>query len=325
VGASFAEVADAYAGERPRYQELVDWLVPRLRAALADSRIDAEVTGRAKETLSFVKKALRKGYPDPLRDIGDKAGIRIAASHLPDIRRIEGVVQRFCGVDGREEKRDALDYDQLGYLGVHLDVRIRSDVLDEAHTRLADLRAEVQLHTRAQSAWAVVSHDLLYKTAVELPKDVKRGVMRLVALTELFDAEVARFRQGLEDHPDFGEMLVLSKLDNLIVRFTNRRPDPAFSALSVPTLARLYNCPPEQIVERAIQPFIQSAHAQLEAIYTNYRGDDRANPLLFQPEALLIFERLEHDRDRLAERWPDDALPRELLDSMAAIWGVDLG
>jgi hypothetical protein len=60
----------------------------------------------------------------------------------------------------------------------------------------------------------------------------------------------------------------------------------------------------------------------LQALYRAYREDERANPLLFQPEALLIFERLETDPDRLRGAWPVDRLRLELLESLGTVWGV---
>ena len=48
-------------------------------------------------------------------------------------------------------------------------------------------------------------------------------------------------------------------------------------------------------------------------------ADDR-NPLISQPESLLVFERIEHDRFRLAERWAQ-ALPTGMLTQMADMWG----
>jgi ppGpp synthetase/RelA/SpoT-type nucleotidyltranferase len=286
--------------------------------------LETIVSWRAKKVDSFVKKALRRGYADPIEQIGDKAGGRVIVHYLADVPTVERLVRDVCQVDRRESKLDALSYDELGYLGVHYDVRPKPETVATATTPgLERRRAEIQIHTKAQSAWAVVSHELLYKSAVQAPDDLRRDVMRLVALVELFDAEVARFRQAVESHPDFSEMTVIKPLDDAIVRFTGRRPDPGLSVLSIPAVVRLYAEPPEDVFAAVIEPFLHAESGRLSAIFERYRDDERANPLLFQPEALLIFERLEHDRDRLKASWPVDKLPLELLESMAAIWGVD--
>jgi DNA-directed RNA polymerase specialized sigma24 family protein len=57
---------------------------------------------------------------------------------------------------------------------------------------------------------------------------------------------------------------------------------------------------------------------------TDFHVPKPVNPLLTQPEALLIFERLDSDRARLREGWPVDNLSFELLENMALISGVEL-
>jgi hypothetical protein len=197
---------------------------------------------------------------------------------------------------------------------------VRQPVEDED---LAELVAEVQIHTKAQSAWAVVSHDLLYKSPLDTPSDLKRTITRLVALVELFDGEVARFQEELRAHPDFAEMQVLEPLDDLLVEFTDRRPDKALSAMVLPPLVRLHGVSPEGFISSVVE-FVETHRDELSSIYTQYADDYRATPLLFQPEAFVIFASLALDPYQLREVWPSNLLPIELLESMANIWGIDL-
>jgi ppGpp synthetase/RelA/SpoT-type nucleotidyltranferase len=325
AAASFEELTALYADERPNYKDLASQLGTRIQDRLERRGLEVIVQWRAKTVQSFVKKALRKGYADPLSEIGDKAGVRVIVHFEADVPVVREVVGELCTIVNEESKRDALAYDQLGYLGVHLDVHAVDDALDASdRDRLRGLGAEVQIHTKAQSAWAVVSHELLYKSPQELSVEIQRGITRLVALVELFDGEIARFRQAIESDPDFEEMVVLGPLDDEIVRFSARRPDRALSAIVVPPLVRLHERPAGELYPEVLMPFIVEHEEQLQALYNAYRDDERANPLLFQPEALLIFERLEHDPDRLGAAWPVDRLPLELLESLGTIWGVEL-
>jgi ppGpp synthetase/RelA/SpoT-type nucleotidyltranferase len=321
---SYAAVADAYGAERDKYRRLAELIATVVEADLNAQHLEVVVQHRAKDVRSFVKKALRKSYTDPLAQIGDKAGVRVIVHYKADVPVVEKVVETHCEVFECESKLDALAFDQLGYLGVHLGVTAQPDLLGAEDADLAGLTAEVQIHTKAQSAWAVVSHDLLYKSPVDVPSDLKRTITRLVALVELFDDEVARFQEQLREHPDFAEMQVLEPLDDLFVEFTDHRPDKALSAMVVPPLVRLYDLDPVDIVPDVVQPFVDNNRAQLEAIYAQYADDNRATPLLFQPEALLIFASLEEDAYRLREAWPSHLLPVDLLEAMASIWGTEL-
>lgn len=321
---SYAKIAEAYAGERENYRRLGELIASRLEHDLEALHMEVVVQTRAKDVLSFVKKALRKGYADPLTEISDKAGVRVIAHYAADVDRVVEVVERSCEVLERESKLEALDFNEFGYLGVHLTVKPKPGLLSTDDAALADLQAEIQIHTKAQSAWAVVSHDLLYKTPLEIPSDLKRTIVRLVALVELFDNEVARFQQQLREHPDFTEMQVLEPLDDLLIEFTERRPDRALSAMVVPSLVRLHGGSPDDVIENVVQPFVEQHREQLDEIYQQYADDYRATPLLHQPEALLVFASLERDPYQLREAWPSDQLPLDLLDGMAAIWGIDL-
>ncbi|MGH2797296.1 MAG: GTP pyrophosphokinase [Thermoleophilaceae bacterium] len=325
MAAEYAATIDAYEAERPDYEDLAALIGKSVRSGLDARGLETVVLWRAKETLSFVKKALRKGYSDPMREIGDKAGVRVIVYYLDDVDIVEKAVGELCHVHAREVKLDAMDYDQLGYLGVHLEVQPTAELAARSENeRLASLRAELQIHTKAQSAWAVVSHHLLYKTPLGLPHHIKRGITRLVALVELFDAEIQRFRQTIEEDPDFKELAVINALDDHIIRYSARRPDRALSALSVPALVRLHDLEPARVVPERIEPFLAANAVKLDELYARYRDDTRANPLLFQPEALLIFERFDNDPDHLRDAWPADVLPIDLLAELATIWGADI-
>jgi len=330
AASSYTQIASAYENERPLFEALSQRIDGALKRDLKAAGVYSEISSRAKDVGSFVKKALREGYDDPMAEIGDKAGVRVIVPYLEDVQRVEAVVETICAIEDREQKLDALDYDELGYLGVHLQLapkpRLLSGQADLGPDapELSDLRAELQIHSKAQSAWAVVSHDLLYKPPVESPEEAKRAITRLVALVELFDGEVDRLRRLIASDPNYPEMAVAAELDDRLLQFTAHSPDRKLSLLSVPFLVHLYECPPDEVVGTHIEPFLDMNRGKLEAIYEAYADDETANPLLTQPEALLIFERLESDRDRLREGWPVDTLDFELLESMALISGIEL-
>ncbi|MCW2999175.1 MAG: hypothetical protein JWN65_2724 [Solirubrobacterales bacterium] len=324
MAADFADVQQSFSEQRPNYEHLAKTLGEALKERLAARGLDTIVLWRAKDILSFAKKALRKGYADPIAEIGDKAGVRVIVHYAGDVPVVEEIVSSLAIVHSRDSKLDAMDYDRLGYLGVHYDVTLQSDLTNGDDARLAGLHAELQIHTKAQSAWAVVSHELLYKSSTELPVDVLRGITRLVALVELFDDEVTRLRQTIEDHPDYKDLRILEPLDNELITLTSMRPDRALSALSIPAIMRMYDKGADAILRENVHPFLNENRDKLTAIYQRYESDARANPLLFQPEALLIFERFENDIDRVRDVWPSDVLPMTLLENLATVWGVEL-
>lgn len=222
----YEQVQTAYAEIYPAYHRLAKCMNRLLRERLdaAGLRL-VEVTTRAKEPGSFVKKALRKGYADPLKEIGDKAGARVVVPFARDRGRIVDVCSEVLSLTDLEDKRDKLGSERIGYLGVHYTASFREDVLAPEELDLLGLRAELQIHTKAESAWATVTHDSLYKSVVPVPDDVARRLMRLAALAEIFDDEVERFLVELAAQPGFAELdVLLPQLDAMLL---NYRPEPA--------------------------------------------------------------------------------------------------
>ncbi len=280
---------------------------------------------RVKDVVSFLGKVLRN--PDYLsgeRPVEDKAGLRIITPYFDDEPTIRRVIERHFEVLAREETVDRLGADRLGYLAVHYIARPLPAFLDdEQQTLFAGLKVEIQVGSISQRAWAEVSHDLLYKGSLELPVAYKRIVNRLIALVELFDSEVGRVRQRVAALPGFELTPLLDDLDRKLLRFSGRVPDRRLSQDLVPPLAELYSEPPAELFGAVIEPWIEAHEEQLTELYGRYEADGDVNPLFYQPEVFLIFERAENDPTGLLSAWPD-SLPRELLVSLSELWGFPL-
>ncbi len=256
-------------------------------------------------------------FDDPIRQIGDKAGARIVIPFARDREAVEEVVGRVLVLSERDDKREKLDEKTLGYLGVHWTAFVRPELLRESEADLQGLEAEVQLHTMVENAWAAAAHDLLYKATLQVPPTLARRLVRLVALAEIFDDEVERFQGETAEQPGFREMSLLPGLERELHRFTHRSSDAGLSALILPDVAALYDRPLSAVLQDVVQPWVAGHETELRDLYARYNGDARANPLLFQPEVLLIFERLENDRFNLKRVWPG-GFDRELR-GLAAI------
>jgi ppGpp synthetase/RelA/SpoT-type nucleotidyltranferase len=292
-----------YLKEQPAFEHLVKQVEGRLDALLRLSGIPALVTGRAKDVGSLVKKLIRTGKRYPA--IRDKAGVRARLLYPDDRERaLEAVRAHFTIVD-IDEKRASRDHKTFDYAGAHLIVRLSN----------RGLLCEIQIHTPGEGLWASVAHDLIYKDQHDVPTDLRRAMHRLCAMTELFDDEVSRVRSRLSG-PSHEAHAMLFELERVYLGLSSVEFDKQLSLASLPHLKGIVR---DEITADRVQTFAAKHDAKLREIYSTRKPE--SEPLLFQPEALLIFLALEDDEFHCAEAWPNDHLPFLQREHFEDIWG----
>jgi len=323
--ADYQEVLAAYERERPLYVELVDHAVVALQAAINTAGLHTlPVTGRAKEPRSFaIKACVGRRYDRPLEQITDKAGVRVMVVYQRDLDTIVEIVRSTFTVLSVERKLDALDYDRNGYLGTHIQARLTGEQVAATRAELGGLELEVQVRTLAQSAWAEVSHAELYKPAADVPIELKRRIYRLVGLVELIDNEVEAFCAEAAQTKGYREAAAVSGMVESLASLGNSRaPDRRLTRELCAAIVPLYAAPSGEVKEM-IGVFVAENEAGLRNVIEEGEGlDDKdLNPLLVQPELPMICERLERDRIRLEQAWPQ-SVPKEWLQDLAEKWGA---
>ena len=180
---------------RPTYEAFGARLIGVLRELLDQGGVGlAQVDCRAKTVESFVDKLGRKRakYSEPLSDVTDLLGIRVVTYTLTDVDRVGEILRAEFNVDESRSvvKPETTDPDRFGYASVHYIVSLgppRSKLGE--WTAFADLVAEVQVRTVLQHAWSAIDHRLNYKSATEIPRDLKRRLFRMSALMEVADQQ----------------------------------------------------------------------------------------------------------------------------------------
>ena len=217
-----------WLAERPIYEKLCIQVERILRPATRQRGIPCRIEARAKAVDSLLKKALRKDYPDPYQDIRDKAGVRVVCPYLDFLPPLEEVVRHQFVACEHDNKALRLRYDQLGYSGIHFEVKLPAG-LEEYFPELVGKVCEVQLLTESQSLWANVSHDLVYKPSQSPPEPVKRKIYHQAALLQSFDEQVSQARAELLSLPEFQEARMLEELEKHFYQFTASRFDRELS------------------------------------------------------------------------------------------------
>jgi ppGpp synthetase/RelA/SpoT-type nucleotidyltranferase len=272
---------------------------------------------------SLLKKALKKGYEDPYRDIQDKAGVRVVSKYLTHVPALEEIIREHFIECGYENKALGLNYDQLGYPGIHFEVKLRPEE-KEVSPELADKVCEIQLLTESQAHWADVSHDLVYKPSQDPPDPIKRRIYLQIALLEMFDEQVAQARAEALGLPGFQEAAMLEELEKQFYRFTAETYDHELSLLILGALKPLFSEAELNRFEALVREFVNSREGDFDHLYRVQAENSNRSPLLFQPETMAIFMCLERNYSSLREAW-ETILPLDELLVLADVWAVDIG
>lgn len=314
---AYAQLQATCIRELPLWQQVADAARRSLIDGLRLAGIEAEVTARAKAVDSILRKLVFKYGTDDVTRATDRAGARVVV-HLPsDVEHACEVVRRTFDVVKEEDTADRYEADQFGYRGVHLDAVVTGLPFDPKEI-IGMTLCEVQVRTVAEHAWSVLSHLLTYKSPGDdqLPYEMKRRIHRLVAIVELFDQEARGAFEQITNRPEYPVHKLIYDIERLHHRITGllRRCDADLTA----ELATLYEGDPSE----AVYHFVDMNTDKMRTVFSAY--DESISPLLHQPEALVLWERLEHDPVALERRWAEAGYPQVLLENMATVWGIDL-
>ena len=194
-------IVKEYELKRPLYEEFARKLSLLLSEILEVRNLHWDsVDHRAKAVESFRQKITRPGklYTNPLAEITDLAGLRIVLYYLEDVHLISQIIREEFVIDETNsmDKATLLAPNEFGYRSVHFVVSLgaqRKSLPEWA--RFAELKAEIQVRTVLQHAWASISRALDYNREDDAPKELRRRLFRLSGLLELADEEFTTLSQ----------------------------------------------------------------------------------------------------------------------------------
>ena len=94
---------------------------------------------------------------------------------------------------------------EFGYRSVHYIVQVDPDKLKAAGitatvpTEILGLKAEIQVRTLLEHAWADIGHEMTYKTELKVPDNIHRQFASIAAVLESADREFGRLVHSLDE------------------------------------------------------------------------------------------------------------------------------
>ncbi|HYA33496.1 MAG TPA: RyR domain-containing protein [Candidatus Bathyarchaeia archaeon] len=206
-GAWYREQIENYSRVAPRYKELAK-VLDEILTAVADRYAPlAIVQTRPKSLSSFAEKIIRKRAEtsDPVNDFTDLCGGRVITHTQTEVTKICEYIEEHFDIDWDNSVNidQRLKATEFGYRSVHYIVSLRpgsvtvGGVSIDVPTSVAKLKAEVQVRTLLEHAWADFSHDKSYKSAFAFPRQWQRELARIAAVLEDADQSFATIENRL--------------------------------------------------------------------------------------------------------------------------------
>jgi putative GTP pyrophosphokinase len=195
-------ILDEFDAAAPSYKEFTDKLRDLINDLLRVNNIRVHnISSRPKTRSSLERKYLDNITKYLSLDaITDLAGVRIITYFEDEVHKVADIIQREFDIDtaNSSNKKDLLDPDRFGYLSLHYVVKLNPDRLGLTEYRaFASHKAEIQIRSVLQHAWAEIEHDLGYQSKISVPVEIRRRFSRIAGILELVDQEFIGLRENI--------------------------------------------------------------------------------------------------------------------------------
>ncbi len=212
----FTNQLAAFNDAEAHFEAYKQFLENALRYMIKSSMLpEAVIQVRAKGRGSFVGKILRKKekYKDQdcLKVLTDLCAGRVIVHTKSEVERVCTFLRDHFVIDKPNslDKAEQLQAAEFGYRSVHLIISLSeaklatmkgllsAEIIALAKPQILNLKAEIQVRTIAQHAWADIGHNRVYKSEFEVPYRWKRELAKIAALLEDADDAFTRIIEGL--------------------------------------------------------------------------------------------------------------------------------
>jgi len=190
------EVIRRFEEQRPHFERLCEEVCQTMAKLLDGAGIKvAAVSARTKGLGSFLEKTLRKSYTDPFAETTDFAGVRVTCFYSDDLWKVENLIYDEFPDANKAEDVLVSNIDRFGYSASHFLVQLKEKAPGSLCDDLKGKTCEIQVRTVLQDAWAMFSHDLLYKYEHIIPDFLKRQFYALAGALETADVAFQTIRE----------------------------------------------------------------------------------------------------------------------------------
>ncbi len=204
-----------YQGLQESFEKYAVVLGQILREAAKERAPLAIIETRAKKICSFAEKSQRKrdSLRDPVNQFTDLCGGRVITHTYAEVESICRFIENHFEIDAVNSVKisQRLKPSEFGYRSVHYIVQLNPAKLAQSEIKVeippelvpspenpCPMKAEIQVRTLLEHAWAAFSHERVYKGLSRLPLYWERELAGLAAILEEADKAFMRIQTGLQ-------------------------------------------------------------------------------------------------------------------------------
>jgi len=309
--------------EEPRYHELKRYLCSSLKPLFLSNGINVVIQARVKTGLSLYKKLIEKRNKKrySYERMRDKLGVRIICKFQVEIPTICKIIDDNYDVKKTENMIENYPPEIQGYKGTHKDTKLKST--DKNYKKFKGLFFEIQIRTLCDNVWADIYHDVGYKPENMPTDDAKRELYCLGGVLEIADKCFSGVYQDIASTDILSPEFMLYFLTDPFYRIFASSYRINYSKENLKFFIPLLNSNGINSVEdfkKEIATFINERGDLLRRISEERRDEFLRNPLISQPEVLIIFYLIEKDKFNLKKEWEKQFVMRYLED-LSTWWG----
>jgi ppGpp synthetase/RelA/SpoT-type nucleotidyltranferase len=219
-----------YQKLQPVFKTYATTLNEILTAAARERAPLGIVQARAKQVGSFAEKIQRKmgRFRDPAKEFNplayftDLCGARVITHTASEVDEVCKFIEEHFMIDPENSVKisQRLRPSEFGYRSVHYVVQLKPGVFPNGEIcveippelypspeGLCPMKAEIQVRTLLEHAWAVFSHERVYKGQFDIPEIWQRELAGLAAMLEEADKTFERIQEGLHRYAASGDYM----------------------------------------------------------------------------------------------------------------------
>ncbi len=219
-------ILEDYRKQRDDFVKLGDTVHAMLDDIMEELGIGVlTIEHRVKAEKSLAGKLERSGgYYNTFEELTDILGCRIVCFLADEIDTIGKKVEESFVIDweNSSDKRALIKEDAFGYLSLHYICSLPFG--QQWPDEICGKKFEIQIRTILQHAWAVIEHDIGYKSDFGVPRDISRQFARIAGILELADDEFIRARDAMVGYTeDIRQRIAKDEADDIRINMISLR------------------------------------------------------------------------------------------------------